>query len=105
MLTFAALCLLLVSAMHSGLGGRNLIDPICRLPDLPVILGDRRNSVLTLKFGWHFLSLFWVVLAALLFRLDMEATGFVQIFLLVLALQFALCGAIALIASRGRHLS
>ncbi|WP_424974965.1 hypothetical protein [Dinoroseobacter sp. S124A] len=105
MLSFAAICLVLVSAMHSWLGGRDLIDPICRLPDVPVILGSRRNAVLTLKFGWHFLSLIWLVLAALLLRLEMSAAGFPQLFLLTLAAQFGVCGATALIASRGRHLS
>ncbi|WP_424972718.1 hypothetical protein [Dinoroseobacter sp. S76] len=105
MLIFAALCLCLVSFMHSGLGGRRLIDPICCLPDLPIILGSRRNTILTLKFGWHFLSLVWLVLAALLLWLEWDAAGFNAAFLLILAGHFALCGAVALIASRGRHLS
>ena len=57
MLTVAAFLLMTVSAMHSLLGGINLINPICSLPDLPIILGSRRITIMTLQCGWHFLSL------------------------------------------------
>lgn len=101
----AAILLIGVSAMHSFVGGKRLIDPICSLPDLPIILGSRRNAELTLKFGWHFLSLFWLLLAGYLIALQLAVSDFEKVFTAALGCIFLLCGLIAVIASRGRHLS
>ncbi|MEL7282752.1 MAG: hypothetical protein AAGK79_20545 [Pseudomonadota bacterium] len=105
MLITAAILLVAVSLMHSVLGGINLINPICRRDDLPIILGSRRNTVLTLQFGWHFLSFFWMALAALLVLLHVRPDRFLEDFLMGGAGLFILRGLIALIAGRGRHLS
>ncbi|WP_299682265.1 hypothetical protein [uncultured Roseobacter sp.] len=105
MLISAAILLVAVSLMHSVLGGINLINPICRRDDLPIILGSRRNTVLTLQFGWHFLSFFWVALAALLVLLHARPDRFLEDFLMGGAGLFIASGLIALIAGRGRHLS
>lgn len=105
MLVIAAVLLVGVSLMHSVLGGISLINPICRRSDLPIILGSRRNTVLTLQFGWHALSLFWLALAVLLVLLETRPELFIPAFLLGGAGLFALIGLIALIAGRGRHLS
>lgn len=105
MLIIAAILLVAVSLMHSVLGGINLINPICRWNDLPIILGSRRNTVLTLQFGWHFLSFFWVALAALLVLLHIRPERFLEGFLIGGAGLFIASGLIALIAGRGRHLS
>ena len=105
MLITAAILLVTVSLMHSVLGGINLINPICRRDDLPIILGSRRNTVLTLQFGWHFLSFFWVALAALLILLEIRPDRFLEAFLMGGAGLFIASGLIALIAGCGRHLS
>ncbi|MEL7213406.1 MAG: hypothetical protein AAGK92_12135 [Pseudomonadota bacterium] len=105
MLITAAVLLVAVSLMHSVLGGINLINPICRRDDLPIILGSRRNTVLTLQFGWHFLSLFWVAIAGLLIFLHAQPDCFVEGFLVGAAGIFTMSGLVALIAGRGRHLS
>ncbi|UWR63034.1 hypothetical protein K4L02_09615 [Phaeobacter inhibens] len=105
MLITAAILLVAVSLMHSVLGGINLINPICRRDDLPIILGNRRNTVLTFQFGWHFLSFFWVALAALLVLLHIQPDRFLEGFLMGGAGLFTASGLIALIAGRGRHLS
>lgn len=105
MLIIAAILLVAVSVMHSVLGGINLINPICRRDDLPIILGSRGNTVLTLQFGWHFLSFFWVALAVFLVLLHVRPDRFLEDFLLGGAGLFIASGLIALIAGRGRHLS
>ena len=105
MLICAALLLLALAAMHSVLGGRDLINRICVLPDLPVILGSRRMTVLTLQIGWHLLSIFWIALALLLVRLQVDTTGFRLLFLDVFGGLFLISGIVALVAGRGRHLS
>ncbi|AUR05913.1 hypothetical protein PhaeoP72_03995 (plasmid) [Phaeobacter inhibens] len=105
MLITAAILLVAVSLMHSVLGGINLINPICRRADLPIILGSRRNTVLTLQFGWHFLSFFWVALTALLVLLHVRPDRFLEDFLTGGAGLFIASALIALIAGRGRHLS
>ncbi|WP_204114135.1 hypothetical protein [Shimia biformata] len=105
MLLIAALLLVLVGLMHSVLGGRRLIAPLLARPDLPVILGSQRNSRVTLWAGWHLLTLFWwgqaVVLMTMQFRPDLVP-------LAVLVTVSACCGigaGLALVLSRGRHLS
>ena len=105
MLIIAAILLVAVSLMHSVLGGINLINPICRRNDLPIILGSRRNTVLTLQFGWHFLSFFWMALATLLVLLHVRPHSFLENFLMGGAGLFIASGLIALIAGRGRHMS
>ena len=105
MLTVAAFLLMTVSAMHSLLGGINLINPICSLPDLPIILGSRRITIMTLQCGWHFLSLLWVALALLLVGYPSAPTDFSRKLLYGGAVLFAVYGLTALVASRGRHLS
>ena len=48
MITAAAVCLFLVGLMHSYLGGRNLIAPLMKNTNFPVVLGSQRNGRLTL---------------------------------------------------------
>jgi len=105
MLFFAAALLIAVTAMHSILGELRLIQPILRLENLPVILGSRQNTRATIRFAWHITSLFWLGLAALLVRLQMSTIDLAAWLLWGVTIAFALSGAAALIASRGRHMS
>ncbi len=59
MLILAAVLLIGVGLLHSVKGGKHLIAPILRMQGLPIILGSRRNTELTLWAGWHIASLFW----------------------------------------------
>ena len=105
MIEAAALCLFLVGVMHSALGGRRLIAPLMARADFPVILGSQRNGRLTLFFGWHALTLFWWAQAVVLLRIAQDPTDAAQMTLLSLAAACGIMGLVALIASRGRHLS
>ena len=105
MLYLAALMFILVGLMHSVLGGRYLINPILRMPGLPVILGRPEYTRRTLWAGWHLLSVFWWVIAASLIVLAARPAVFTPSFLGLMALTCAVCGVIAILASRGRHFS
>ncbi|MGJ8537461.1 MAG: hypothetical protein ACSHW2_09935 [Parasphingopyxis sp.] len=91
--------------MHSLAGGRRLIRPILEMEGLPVILGDIRNTRLTLEIGWHLLTLTWWGMAAVMLYLHYRADGAGTAFLVMTATLFAVSGLTALVASRGRHLS
>lgn len=105
MITAAAVCLFLVGLMHSYLGGRKLIAPLMERKDFPIILGSQRNGRLTLYFGWHALTLFWWAQAIVLVAITVRPSLVIPMTLLSLAVACAIMGALALIASRGRHLS
>ncbi len=105
MLLVAALVTILVSLMHSVLGGRRLIAPILRMEGLPIILGSLKNTRLTLWAGWHMLTMTWLGLAAMLAYLHFTPDHAGKAFLFMVAVLFAISGAAALVLSRGAHLS
>lgn len=105
MLVIAAILTIAVGLMHSLAGGRRLIRPILEMEGLPVILGDIRNTRLTLEIGWHLLTLTWWGMAAVMLYLHYRADGAGTAFLVMTATLFAVSGLTALVASRGRHLS
>lgn len=91
--------------MHSWAGGKNLINPILRRQDLPVILGDVKLTKLTLQIGWHALSLAFLIISFLLAYLYFDHRAFEAAFLLAVAVFFLALGISALVLSRGKHLS
>ena len=101
----AAVLLVLVGLFHSVLGGQRLIAPIVAHEDLPIILGSRTMSRVTLKAGWHLLTVMWFALAAILVLDQLAVAQFRQLTLGVLGGTFVFCGVMALILSRGKHLS
>ncbi len=105
MLLIAALMTVLVSAMHSVLGGKRLIAPILRMEGLPIILGSLNNTRLTLLVGWHITTLTWLGLAAMLVYLHVTPDHAGRAFLWMVAAIFMIGGVAALILTRGAHLS
>ena len=101
----AAVLIVLVGVMHSAVGGRRLVGPIARRDDLPVILGDMRLSRLTLRAGWHALTLAYWGFAALLAWPTIDPAARSAPVLVVAAILFGATGAAAFALSRGRHLS
>ena len=96
----------LVAAAHSWLGERYVIAPLLRRHDLPRLRGGDELTKRTLRFAWHVTSVAWVGLAALLIAVAplapqpaRAATG------RVVAATFAVSSVVALVGSRGRHLS
>ncbi|MEC9249825.1 MAG: hypothetical protein VX501_04190, partial [Pseudomonadota bacterium] len=75
----AAVLLVLVGLFHSVLGGKRLIAPIVARDELPAILGSRTTSRVTLKAGWHLLTVMWFALAAILVLDQLAVAEFRQL--------------------------
>lgn len=99
-LTVAALLLVAIGLAHSYLGERYVLIRLFRR-DLPKLFGDDVFTKRTLRFAWHITSVAWWGFAALLLTLGSSP----HVSLRIISATFFVTGAIALIASRGRHLS
>ncbi|MBM7068259.1 hypothetical protein [Actibacterium sp. 188UL27-1] len=105
MLILAAILLFAVGLMHSLRGDRHLIAPILALPDLPIILGSRRNTELTLRIGWHVTTLFWWILGVVLIVMQFRIAAAPDVLLWGISGACGVTGLAALILSRGKHMS
>ncbi len=93
----AAALLAMVAALHSGLGERFVVQPA-----IGADWGPGRESMFlkaTLRFAWHLTSLAWVGMALLLL---LDGSTAVRNVVSGVAL---ISGAVAFVASRGRHLA
>ena len=101
-LLIAALLVALLAGAHSFLGERYILMRLFRKDALPQLFGGTEFTRSTLRFAWHLTSVAWVGLAGLLVTFAapgrVEATD-------VIALTFASSGVLALVGSKGRHLS
>lgn len=99
----AGLCFA-VGLAHSVLGERYILIRLFRRPDLPKLFGGTQFTIRTIRFAWHITTIAWWGSAALFCYMARErltsasAAG-------VLAGVFLASAAIALVASRGRHLA
>jgi hypothetical protein len=96
----------LIGVAHSWLGERYLIGRLLERRDLPRLLGDDRFTKGVLRFAWHLTSVAWTGLAGVMAvlaaaRPDATARALGQ----VLAATFLVHAVVALVGSRGRHLS
>lgn len=103
-LTIAAFALVGVGIAHSILGERYILMRLFRRGDLPRLLGGTEFTRRTLRFAWHVTSIAWWGFAALLL---MVARGpiLAQDVARVTGVTLIATGLVALIGSRGRHLS
>jgi hypothetical protein len=103
---YATAALAAVAGMgHGYLGERLLLFPLGRQADLPTSrLGGKAATMTMLRFTWHF---FTVVMAGLAVAFLLLATGAISggdwVLVRVLAVSFAVFGALVLALSRGRH--
>jgi hypothetical protein len=100
MLAGAALTVFLGLA-HSYLGERYLLVPLFR----DVLAGRRTSMKRTLRFAWHITSVLAFGLGAILWALASPGVDVARITRDVLVVTFVVCGIVALVGSRGRHLS
>ena len=103
-LTIAACALVGIGIAHSILGERYILMRLFRRGDLPRLLGGTEFTRRTLRFAWHVTSIAWWGFAALLL---MVARGPIatQDVARVTGVTLIATGLVALIGSRGRHLS
>lgn len=105
MLVAAGLAVLLAVA-HSWLGERYILVRLFRRGDLPRLFGGVDFTRRTLRFAWHITTIAWLGLAGVMAwmatvpEMRGQAEG-----RRIIAVTFAASGLIALVGSRGRHLS
>ncbi len=99
----AALVVALALA-HSFLGERYLLQRLFRRADLPRLFGSAEFTRRTLRFAWHVTSVAWLGLAGVLVVLARPPISAGALGLAV-GLAFLVQGVMALVGSRGRHLS
>jgi len=102
----AAVLLAGVGFAHSWLGERYILMRLFRRQNLPHILGGDEFTKRTLRMAWHLTTVAWLGAASLLmvlaaFPLDAFARGLAT----AIAATFLASSVVALIGSRGRHLS
>lgn len=103
-LYFAAFLTIVVGVAHSYLGERHLLVRLFRREDLPRLFGSTEYTIRTLRVAWHLTTVAWWGFAATLVLLarpplSSRAVG------TVVGCTFLIHFFVALVMSRGRHLS
>lgn len=104
LLHLAAFFAVAIGAAHSYLGERYILVRLFKRGGLPKLFGGTEFTERTLRFAWHLTTICFWGFAAILELLALDAFSF-QNLALAIAATFLPMGAVALIASRGRHLS
>lgn len=106
LLPIAAILAILLGLAHSYLGERYILIRLFRRSDLPRLFGSDWFTRRTLRFAWHLTTVtFWGFAAILLLAGSPSGPDFRQHALIAVAATFFISGVLALVASRGRHLS
>ena len=100
----AAALIVAIGIAHSYLGERYILMRIFRRGDLPKLFGSSDFTVNTLRFAWHVTTVAWLGFAAILIALADGAVSPATLGAIV-GITFLAHFAIALIGSRGKHLS
>lgn len=104
MLLAAAGLASLLALAHSYLGERYILVRLFRRDGLPELFGGTEFTRRTLRFAWHLTSLAWLGLAGILVELSSHVPSEAELGALT-AGTFGVSGVVALVGSRGRHLS
>lgn len=106
MLLVAATLLVLIGLAHSYLGERYILIRLFRRTELPRLFGSDWFTRRTLRFAWHLTTLTFWGFAAVLLVLDRAFAADLGAHVsLAVAVTFLAAALVALVASRGRHLS
>lgn len=103
-LYIAALLLIAISLIHSYLGERYILTRLFQRDNLPKLFGSDDFTKRTLRFAWHLTSVAWVGFAAIVISLA-QSEFYPSIVLNIIAITFAIHCVMALLGSKGRHLS
>lgn len=103
-LDLAVALVVALAVAHSFLGERYILQRLFRRDDLPRLFGSAEFTRRTLRFAWHVTSVAWLGLAAVLVVLSRPPIS-ARALGLAVGVTFLVQGGIALLGSRGRHLS
>jgi hypothetical protein len=104
-LATAAILTVLLAVAHSYLGERYILIRLFRRGDLPKLFGGTRFTQDTLRLAWHITSVAALGFAALLVALALPGGLGPRVYGRVIGATFVVSGLVALVGSRGRHLS
>ena len=102
----AAVLALAIGVAHSWLGERYVLMRLFRRQNIPHLFGSDDFTKRTLRFAWHLTTVSWFGAAALLLILassPLDASA--RLLSRAIAATFLVSTVIALVGSRGRHLS
>ncbi|MDN4502372.1 hypothetical protein QX776_08155 [Alteromonadaceae bacterium BrNp21-10] len=105
MLLIAGLLTLMIGLVHSYLGERYILIRLFKRDGIPHLFGSDVFTKQTLRFAWHITTIAWWGLAAIMFTYANSQAVSRQSILQIIAVVFLISGLIALIASKGKHLS
>jgi uncharacterized membrane protein YbhN (UPF0104 family) len=103
-LFLAAVLAVGVGLAHSILGERYILIRLFKRDQLPPLFGGTEFTRRTLRFAWHITTLAWFGFAAILVLLA-RSTASPPAVAWVIAATFLASALLALVPSRGRHLS
>jgi len=102
----AAFLSVAVGLAHSWLGERYILRRLFRRRDLPHLFGGDEFTRRTLRFAWHLTTVAWLGAAALLLVLaSFPPDASTRLLSGTIAATFLASAVVALVGSRGRHLS
>ena len=102
----AAVLAVAVGLAHSWLGERYILMRLFRRQDLPHLFGSDEFTRRTLRFAWHLTTVAWLGAAALLLVLaSSPPDASARVLSGAIAATFLASAVVALVGSRGRHLS
>ena len=105
MLITAAFLTFFIGLVHSVLGEKYLISRLLRRDNLPKLLGGDWFTKRLIRFAWHLTTIAWWGMAAIMLIMHNPEASLMKSLAVVLALVFGLSGLLALIFSKGKHLS
>lgn len=95
-------CLIITAVVHSIGGEKYLLRPLFTHRGNHVL--NHNLARMVLRFAWHITSVFWLLLAAILYTTAFLETYLGTFVLWSIGATFAAVGVFDLFASRGRHI-
>ena len=105
MLVVAAGLCVAIGLVHSLLGERYILVRLFRRTPLPHLFGSDFFTRRTLRFAWHLTTIAWWGFGYLIWAISRAPADPTHVVLETVGVVFSLSGAVALVASRGKHLS
>jgi len=99
MLLTAGIIIIIIGLVHSMLGEKTVIQPLMARDTAPPYIKR------LMRVGWHITTLFWFAIATHLISMALWPGQERRSFLIIMVAVFGFSAVLALIASKGRHLS
>jgi hypothetical protein len=105
MLALAAVLCIGIGLVHSLLGERYILVRLFRGSRIPHLFGSDFFTKRTLRFAWHLTTIAWWGLGYMVWAVSRDTADPENVVLVTVLTVFFVSGAVALVASKGKHLS